>query len=532
MKKVFLAIVSAVLVVSISSCSKDMVTENELNVVDASSAQTVFAEVLSKAVYENQSLRFFIQSTALEQFDCDYDVFYPFVKDKEVEPGITFRDILLKYCDENTLNSIEKELPKLNILVPDWSWLGCFSVNSWDASKREVAVSYVSSSGDIDFFDNGKFVGSLPDGVFPDFPVLIIKSNERMTYTPSTRGTDMQYDFIDEAFKNTSTRVQHQYSHVTVDGEPDISNFVPETEINYRVKQAYNYFPSGSKSIYQRDYLYYGMTEEGQTMPLVDNVWETLYKFKFTKFSISALFDDRLGSTYYDFNKDKMLNHKEDYKKNNSPMSAYQLGQAFYAEGNLDLTILINVPTKGGGTFTTPKTLSVSFGDVFAIDYVNLDFRHKTWFCRDWYVYTLESAAIKPKWCIINLELVKWDISSDSCIVTFVVTEFDETGSTEINYSTKKTVANNFKADVEGSATVKKVNCKVGLGYSHTATNEESTQQKYTRGQGGIDHLGQADLEYLHPVLVNKTYKGGQSGYEVHTISTGSVDLMILPKCY
>jgi len=45
---------------------------------------------------------------------------------------------------------------------------------------------------------------------------------------------------------------------------------------------------------------------------------------------------------------------------------------------------------------------------------------------KDWYVYTLESTAIKPKWCIVNLELVKWDISTDACIVTFVVTEFDE----------------------------------------------------------------------------------------------------------
>ena len=151
---------------------------------------------------------------------------------------------------------------------------------------------------------------------------------------------------------------------------------------------------------------------------------------------------------------------------------------------------------------------------------------------KDWYVYTLESTAIKPKWCMVNLELVKWDISTDACIVTFVVTEFDENGNSEITYSTKRTVTNNFKVDGEVSGTVKKTNWKVGLGYNNTSTNETATQEKYSRGQGGVDHLGKAELEYLHPILMNKTNKGGVSGYEVHTISTGSVDLMILPKCY
>lgn len=536
MKKVLIVIISVISAISIYSCSKEMVAENDCFVKDSFSGQKAFAEVLSKAVSENQSLRLFIQETALEQFDCDYDVFYPFVKDKEVENGKTFREILLNYTDEETLSAIERENPKLNILVPDWEWMGCFSVNSWDASAPGLAVSYVAQSGDIELFDNGEFVGKLPDGCFPDFPVLIIKSNERMVVSPSTRGGDIQYDFLDEAFNNAITRVEHQYSHPTVDGDPDVSNFVPASEINYRAKQAYEYFPKGARSIYQRDYLYYGMTGEGQEKPRYDNVWETIYKFKFDKFDIPSLFDDKVNGTVYDLNKEKMLSHVEDYKKNDSAMSAAKLRSAFYAEGNLELMFLINIPTNGTKEFMTTKSKSVSFKDVFAISYVDLDFRHRTWFVRDWYVYTLDINAIKPKWCMLNWMLPSWDISEDSGLITIVVSEFDETGSKEMSYSTKKTVARNFKVDLsgEGDFTIfgQEVKLKLGLGYNKTTTTEDATTEKYVRNQGGIDKLGQAELEYLHPVLENKTTKNGVSGYEVHTITTGSVDLMILPTCY
>ena len=131
--------------------------------------------ILSKAVHDNKELRLFLKNEALRQFDYDNDVFYPFVKDQVVCGSETFRDILVKYSNESLLSEIEQTLPKLNILIPDWSWLGCFSVNSWDATDSDPVVTFIDGHEDVEVFENGKYIGNLPEEGFPDFPVLIIR---------------------------------------------------------------------------------------------------------------------------------------------------------------------------------------------------------------------------------------------------------------------------------------------------------------------------------------------------------------------
>lgn len=494
-------------------------------------AQQDFSMILSKAVHDNKELRLFLKNEALRQFDYDNDVFYPFVKDQVVCGSETFRDILVKYSNESLLSEIEQTLPKLNILIPDWSWLGCFSVNSWDATDSAPVVTFIDGHEDVEVFENGKYIGNLPEEGFPDFPVLIIKSNERMTATPSTKGDDIKYGFIDDAFNNINTKVKRVYSEETVDGIPDISNFVPGSEINYRVKKAFDYFSTGEKRIYQRDYLYYNMTAENQQKPRYENIWETIYKFKFRTYDIEALTDDVFNGKNHDLDFEKALNHKEDYKKNDSAKSPAELRNIFYAEGNLELVFLIAIPSKGG-IDTTEEAVSVSFKDVFAINYVNLRFRHKSGFGRDWYIYTLKPEAIVPRWCKVNLKIPRWDISTDSNTITITVTEIDETGTQEVEYSTSNKYASNFTSNLSGEGEVKGVKLKVGLGYNYNDVEESGTKEKYTRNQSGIDKLGQIKLEYLHPVILAKTTKNGIQGYEVNTHSSGNVDIMILPSSY
>lgn len=531
MKKFILPIFMGFILVSSSlSCSKDSIDSygpdqdlsTELSATE--SAQKQFASILSKAVAENESLRSFLKSTALEEFDLDYDVFYPFVKDNEVVPAKSFRNLLLEYCDESTLSDIEEKLPKLNILVPDWAWLGGFSVNEWDTSRSDVAVSFVSENDYVEVFDKGESVGKLPDGSIPDFPMLVIKSNERIKYTPGTKGQEGQYEFIDEAFRNVQTKVQHQYYEITVDGVPDVSNFVPDDQINYRVKQAYSYFPSGPSSIYQRDYLYFNMTGPDQAKPQYDNIWEKIYKFKFKSFNIPALFDVSAD------NLDK--SHIQDglqYEKNRGDCSVQGLRNFFYAEGNLELHFLISIPYNTGGCFRTEKVVSVNFCDAFAISHVDLDYRHRTWFCRDWYVYSVNDYTdVLPKWCVVNLDLPRWKISQTSSVITISVSEFDETGVSEYTYKTTHTAGLNFIH----SSQIGMGNWKVGLGVTTSYSDSYTTTEKYTRNQGGVDNLGQADLVYNKPVILNQTSKNGVSGYDVNTISTGDLDIMVLPYSY
>ena len=93
MKKIIF-ILSVVLTV-ISSCSK----EQQINFEDTGNdemafnikAMDNFSKILSEAVYESEEMREFLKNKALERFDNDYDVFYPFVKDEQVYDNMSFQ---------------------------------------------------------------------------------------------------------------------------------------------------------------------------------------------------------------------------------------------------------------------------------------------------------------------------------------------------------------------------------------------------------------------------------------------------------
>lgn len=58
-------------------------------------AERNFAKILSVAATKNSSLRTFLKQEAQKQFDKDYDVFYPYVKDKVIEQGKHYVTFLL-----------------------------------------------------------------------------------------------------------------------------------------------------------------------------------------------------------------------------------------------------------------------------------------------------------------------------------------------------------------------------------------------------------------------------------------------------
>ncbi len=199
------------LLCSISSCSKEDYELTDCSTSELSTKEQ-FAELLSAAITNSEELRFFIKKEALRQYDKDYDVFYPFVRDRIVYEGKTFRDCLLDYVEEKSLLKIENNNPFLTIYVPDWGWLGAFSVNDWDTSNDDVFVGIADNNSKHRLFSNGAYFGTLNEGEIPNFPIMIIKDNERMTLTqPATRAESLEYSFVDDAFDNSiSTRVTAQ----------------------------------------------------------------------------------------------------------------------------------------------------------------------------------------------------------------------------------------------------------------------------------------------------------------------------------
>lgn len=94
-QKIFMLLCIVTLICSLSACESD---DNVSGVLDAKSnvsdltisetdAQKSFAKILSIAVAKNEALRTFLKSEAEKQYDKDYDVFYPFVKDKTAQMG-------------------------------------------------------------------------------------------------------------------------------------------------------------------------------------------------------------------------------------------------------------------------------------------------------------------------------------------------------------------------------------------------------------------------------------------------------------
>lgn len=96
MKKTLFFAVSAILALA---CSKKLEQTSALPDLETQeSAQIEFAKILSKAVYADEDLRVFLKEEAIKQFDNDYDVFYPFVKDETISGGRTFREILVEHA--------------------------------------------------------------------------------------------------------------------------------------------------------------------------------------------------------------------------------------------------------------------------------------------------------------------------------------------------------------------------------------------------------------------------------------------------
>ena len=103
MKKILLMLASAFFMFS---CSQEEgtspINENTSNLPVSATADTQlkFAKLLSQAASGSIEVRNFLKKEALVQFDNDYDIFYPLIKDKKVSGNQSFRDILLSYCKE------------------------------------------------------------------------------------------------------------------------------------------------------------------------------------------------------------------------------------------------------------------------------------------------------------------------------------------------------------------------------------------------------------------------------------------------
>ncbi|WP_455673324.1 hypothetical protein [Phocaeicola sp.] len=537
MKKIFMGLFC---MTTLFSCSNDMnelsSTSNEAGItipdmvsLDAYTAQKNFAVILSKAVYNNANLRQFIKDEAIKQFDNDYDIFYPFVKDKEVANGETFREILLAYCaNEEELNQIEDALPLLNILVPDLSFVGAFNAEKWDLTDNEVAVSYAKGNKNAVLYANGDSITSLAPNELPDFPLLVVKENERMNITGSTRsagGTTYSYGFVSEVFNGSLKKAQSRASWDMDIAQESAEPFVKASELDPMVIAAYNEFKQNKKTV-DRDYLYYGLNNsKSRNGALNTYMREFLYKFTISP-SKYFMIADQDG--------DPKLNGgasgSTSNKKGELPQD--EILKRIWTDGKFEIYMDVYVGKRSSTSLPHTLTFSVSPQQLFQVDKIHVDKRHKTAFRHSKYTYTVKAENLKSKWVLASAAtglmsdviIEPWDLSSQSLIINMVIYERDDEQTIEKQYSVKTEYTN--KADFSFDGSVIEFPLKVGYGFTAVTTRTES--MKVTT-QKNSDNLGTISFNYNDPIIKSDSQKNTK-GYEINTYSNGSVTVMILPK--
>ena len=117
-------------------------------------------------------------------------------------------------------------------------------------------------------------------------------------------------------------------------------------------------------------------------------------------------------------------------------------------------------------------------------------------------------------------------------IISIDIEEVDPSEEKEreviIQYNESET--NEVSGGVEGGLDAGiNVSGNITVSHSHTSGTNK-TEKTIIKSTVGSDNLGIIELNFLTPVVKSKCTKNGQKGYNINTVSTGTIDLMIMPK--
>ena len=559
--KNFLILVTLLAVVSLLISCNTMIDENadftllETKAIDLTpeDAQREFAIILSKAVCENSSLRHFIQDEALKEFDNDLDVFYPLLKDKKVDGHRSFRDVILSYTSEQRLSSIENALPLLTIFMPNLSFTKGFNVHTWDADEKEVAVSYMLGNRYSTFYFNGDSVTSLKKMEIPCFPYMVVKNNERLKVSPSSRvgESGVSYELIDDVFnpeksKRPKTRTSDFGDYVNVemiDSQyiESTASIVRSNELDPRVCMAYSLAANVDGG--QRDFIYYGINDNitgGTPGQLHRNYGEKLFKFRFVS---NLCYDDITDAGFTD-NLDPVLadeDHGNFLSNRTNPVPDSILAEYFsdvWTSGNFEFLIQVKQGNDDGTVSSLSKIIDVPPYMLFQVGSVHYYHDEGSLWTHSHYQYKLFPEDLLPKW--VNVDEVaddplfimpgEWDLMSKSLRLLVTIEEIDPSRT----YQQAITISNEYadKRDFSLNATLNEyIKTSAGISLTETTKNTSTTTISYSDGN---DHLGEDVVKYYDKILLSRagpTSLGNVQKFNIKTYNTGRVKFMIVPAC-
>lgn len=512
-----------------ASCGSDMV-ETASNGVTSNPAEKKvsevvaersFAKILSVAAAKDASLRIFLKQEAQKQFDKDYDVFYPYVKDKVIKQGKTLRDILVECSSEEEISAIENSVPLLTIMIPDLGSFNAFSVNKWNPSQAQIATTYAAGNDNSVFFAEGDSLLSLPAGSLPDFPFLVVKSNERMKVVGSTSSTrvgnaPLHYEFVDPAFDGTKVN-QTRSSYYDEDNSevaPEEVPYLKKEQLDSRCIEAYN-LAKNNRYLIDREYIYYNLSPQNPSNGKLDShVREKLYMFRVSPSKYSQIIDEHSKE-------DPKLENDVFYKKWHP--STEQIAKDLWTNGAFEFVFL---SYKGGNSLVKTKPISVKGSDLFYISKFHVRYKHHTAFRHSKWWYSTTPDDLKGKWVdLSSMDMYiadAWDLTNTPLSYYIKIIEKDNGQlKTTTNSYTVSFVAKSEFGLSDGKEP------KFNLGFSGQST----TQQTYTvsyQYKDEDDELGNILLNFKDPVIRSDKYATSK-GYQVYSLNTGSIDLVIAP---
>lgn len=501
---------------------------NDASALTTAEAQLKFAKILSAAASKNVEVRKFLKKEALAQFDNDYDVFYPFVKNKIVANNQTFRDILLSYCDdEQELSQIEKSQLLLNILVPDLTLFWNFNAEKWDTDNNEIAVVSRDDKSNT-MYQNGENIGQMEEEEIPGFPCLVVKNNSRMkVVNANTRSGEATYAFIDEAFDG-SKRVEmpttrHSEYDVTIDIPDDLDAGIPASDLPDICIKAWNELKDVPNAC-QRDYIYYNIDKNNKPGVLNRNIRERIYRFRLNNTGTYSSIQDQDDPTLTDYTQAKRYLTNDEIRKKIWTTGNFAFRISSYIAGDI-----------GAQAMEVSKVFPVTPQELFYIKKVHLKHKNSTMFRESKNFYTVNKGDLVPRWVypeklggVSNENFVftePWDLYGKSLTIFFFVEEVDATETV----TREKTVVSEFvnKADfsVQGSGKVDKIELTAKLGYGISSTHTSSSKLSVNTSLGS-DDMGSVSFQFYNPIIRNKDSKGN---YTLFSASTGALVVTLLP---
>lgn len=498
--KITLLLVSFLMTATFVACKKESAPQTLPTPVQAANPDdtynVAFSRVLAKAVNTEPGLRSFIKTEAAKQFDKDYDILYQVVKDKKLNKGHTLHETLLKYADDaQVFNTACNMLPLLTIYVPE---LPNFSAENWDAQTQipMVAVKQRNKAG-VSIYDATGNERVLEAKYIPGFPVLVIKTNERVI----TNGTASYFADAHARQQNKTFYSNDKYSFVFADEAFNgLDSKVPDKSVN-RVafsmdQQNIDAYNSGVE--WHRDFVYYGITPTNTTGKFSNHYSEFITSFNFTKPEHLGLIND----------------HTDDPKVLNNTLTA-----PAWTDGRFEIRISIFINAKNAVGQELRKYFTATGRELFDIQYDSAKI------FGTFYIYSYKS--VSPKVYYPNIEILPWDLELYGSVWKFAVSEFDPSEEITRTVTNTTTYGSNFELSI-GTGDKLKIGGKFGA--SATTTHTESYQYKTTTGS---DDLAEGVLDFRSPIITAVGHLGFPFNlpyYVTYEVSTGIVSFSVEPK--